>query len=315
MSEAQAVEATQEQSRTQVLTSENAAEFYAQKLGLATEEAPTEAAVEETPAEPANAEGESGSDDADKEATPTEDRKPNPKLEKRFSELTKRRAEAEAKAEAAANEARELKERLRQYEQQSAPVQQESDGLSEKPQPSQFNDAFEYAEALSEWSAEKAIADMKKAEAQAKIQEQQAEQMKAWSKRIEEVKAELPDFDDMVQSSEVIVSDEIKAALYESDVGPKIMYHLAENPELAEKLNQMSAISALREFGKLEAKFEAKAESKPEGKPVVAKSKAPAPISPLKTNGSAADTPIDSNGEFHGTYAQWKAARLAKKIR
>ena len=311
MSEAQAAP---EVSRTQVLTSENAAEFYAQKLGLAANEAPSEADVEATPSEPVNAEGESGSEDADKEATPTEERKQNPKLEKRFSELTKRRAEAEAKAESEAQRARELEDRLRQYEQQSAPRQQ-ADAVSEKPQPTQFNDAFEYAEALSEWSAEKAIADMKKAEAEARIQAQQAEQMKAWSKRIESVKAELPDFDDMVQSSEVIVSDEIKAALYESDVGPKIMYHLAENPELAEKLNQMSPIGALREFGKLEARFEAKAESQPESKPVVAKSKAPAPINPLRSNSSAADSPIDSNGEFHGTYAQWKAARQAKRIR
>ena len=40
----------------QVLTNENAAEFYAQKLGLAQAEAPTEAVVEETPTEPVSEE-------------------------------------------------------------------------------------------------------------------------------------------------------------------------------------------------------------------------------------------------------------------
>lgn len=314
MSEAQAVEAAPEVSSTHVLTSENAAEFYAQKLGLAANEAPTEAAVEETPAEPEAVDGESGSEDAESEANPTEERKPNPKLEKRFSELTKQREQLRKEAEAERQRATQLEERLKQYEQQAAP-KQEADVLNEKPQPSQFNDAFEYAEALSEWSAEKAIADMKKAEAEAAIQAKQAEKLKAWGDRLVAAKADMPDFDVVVQDSGVVVSPDIEAALLESDIGPQIMYHLAENPELAQKLNSMSPVSALREFGKLEAKLEAKVESKPEVKPVVAKSNAPAPINPLRASSSAADVQIDSNGEFHGTYAQWKAARQAKKIR
>jgi len=31
--------------------------------------------------------------------------------------------------------------------------------------------------------------------------------------------------------------------------------------------------------------------------------------------GSTLDNKLDSNGEFHGTYAQWRAARKAGKIR
>ena len=75
-----------------VLTSENSADFYANKLGLASEEAPVAAeAVEETPdSEPTiKAEAESESE-AEDEAQVTDKPKQNPKLEKRFSELTKR---------------------------------------------------------------------------------------------------------------------------------------------------------------------------------------------------------------------------------
>jgi len=78
----------------------------------------------------------------------------------------------------------------------------------------------------------------------------------------------------------------------------------------------MTVISALREIGKLEARFE-KAETKSdktETKPVV-RSKAPAPINPLRATGGSMDTTIGSDGEFHGTYSQWREARKAGKIR
>ena len=79
-----------------VVTSENLAEWTMDRLGLATEEAPVEAeAVEETPeSEPIEAEGES-EHDTEAEGKATEERKQNPKLEKRFSELTKARKLAE----------------------------------------------------------------------------------------------------------------------------------------------------------------------------------------------------------------------------
>ena len=78
----------------------------------------------------------------------------------------------------------------------------------------------------------------------------------------------------------------------------------------------MSTIKALKEIGRLEAKYEADKEKPKEKAKTVATSKAPAPISPLKGGKSAgADVLVDTNGEFYGSYAQWKAARLANKIR
>jgi len=127
----------------------------------------------------------------------------------------------------------------------------------------------------------------------------------------------LPDFDDMVASSDVVVTDPIRDAILESDVGPQILYHLAENPEIAEKLANQSVASALRQLGKLEAKFE-KAEETQSDKPsktVAKKSNAPEPIKPLRGTSVATDIPMGSDGQFHGTFAQWKAARLAGKIR
>ena len=56
---------------------------------------------------------------------------------------------------------------------------------------------------------------------------------------------------------------------------------------------------------------------KPEAKqtaPVV-RSKAPAPIQPIRGGQGQPDVPMSANGEWHGTFQAWKEARKAGKIR
>ena len=308
-------------SEAQVVTSENLAEFKAQKLGLATEEAQAvaEEVVEETTeAEPVEAEdvGESEPIEADKEATETESKKQNPKLERRFSELTKKRAEAEQKAAEAQRRADELEARLKSLEE-GRTVNPEPK-LNERPRPEQFIDSFEYADALADWAAEEAVKRSKQEEAEKAAMAERQKVLDSWSKRLEAVKSELPDYEEMVASSTVQVNDAVRDAILESEVGPRILYELAQNDELAEKISKASPITALREIGKLEARFEAqKAEEKPKSeKTVTAKSNAPAPINPLKATGSAVTSGnVDNKGIYHGTYAQWKADRKNGKIR
>ena len=73
-----------------VVTSENLAEFNAKRMGLA--EPPASEAVQ---AEPQQDEVQS-EPEVENEATATEDRKQNPKLEKRFSKITEQREAARA---------------------------------------------------------------------------------------------------------------------------------------------------------------------------------------------------------------------------
>jgi len=295
-----------EKNAGQVLTSENAAEFYANRLGLAESPAPAEA-VEE-PTEPTEVVEQSEPEEAEAEAKQEVERKPNPKLERRFSEITKQREEArkEAQREREAREA--LEARLAALEGKQQP--QKAEFVDEKPQPSQFSDAFEYAEALAEYTADKRIAEMKQEEAKAREAAERQKIIDQWTQKVQKAKADLPDFDDIVASSEVVVNDDIRDAILESDVGPQILYHLAENDEVAKKIAGLSPKQALREIGKLEARFE-KNEQPTQS---VAKSKAPAPISPIRSSGKA-DLPISANGEFHGSYQAWKEARKAGRIR
>jgi hypothetical protein len=297
---------TEAREASNVVTSSNAADFYAERLGLAeVQEEP--AAVEQT--EPVAEEEQLSEPIAEEEATEAE--KPKDKLEKRFSKVTKRAQDAEARAE-------QLEARLREVEARANPQTiAQTANVNDKPQASQFDDAFEYAEALAEWSAEKALKDRDIAESQRKAEEERNKVLKSWNDKVDKAKKEMPDFNDIVSSSTVVVSDAIRDAILESDVGPQILYQIASDDDYAESLTSMSAIKALKEIGRLEAKFEAELEATPKKEAkTVSQSKAPAPISPLKGGKSAgADVLVDTNGEFYGSYAQWKAARQANRIR
>lgn len=288
----------------QVLTSENSAEFYANRLGLA-DQPEVEATQEVEPTEVVEERSEPESEVIEQEEKP----KANPKLERRFSEITKQREEArkEAQQERSAREA--LEARLAVLERQPAP---QAPKVDEEPQPSQFNDAFEYAKALAEFTADKRIGEMRRQDAEAKEAQERQKVIETWASKVQAAKASMPDFDDIVASSDVVVNDDIRDAILESDVGPQILYHLAENDDVAKRIAGLTPKQALREIGKLEARFEVK-ETAPQSAPIT-RSKAPAPIQPLRGS-NPADVPMSANGEWHGTFQAWKEARRAGKIR
>jgi DNA repair exonuclease SbcCD ATPase subunit len=294
----------QERTADLIVTSETLADFQANRLGLAPDDAPE--AVEE-PTEPVEAEADENELlEAEDEATEIDEepKKANPKLEKRFSKVTRRAEAAEAKA-------RELEDRLKALENPRQEIA--NDGLGEKPQASQFADAYEYAEALAEWSAEKALQERDRKEAEKQVQLEQQKIAESWKKKVETVKAELPDWDEVVASSTVSVSDELRDAILDSDYGAQLLYELASDDDYAAKLASMPTIKALRELGKLEAKFEKTEEPKSIS---VKQTKAPKPLTPIKATGSAInEARVDNDGRYHGTYAQWKADRLAGRIR
>ena len=310
----------QERLASNIVTSENLAEFTAQKLGLVdSEPAATEAAHDNVNAEP-DAENQSEQDRDGNDATTADDqkeRKPNPKLERRFSEITKQREAAREEARLEREQRERLETRVKELEGRVTPqAQAPQDDVGEEPTPDQFSDMYEYAKALAEYTADKKMAERDQQDLNRKAAAEQEVKFKAWADRVNAAKSNLPDFDDMVQSSEVRVSDPVRDAIIESEHGPQILYYLAENTEFAQKLAGMSLVSAVREIGKIEARYERDAKATvPDVKPVVGKSKAPAPISPLRGALNTVDAGLDADGNFHGSYQQWKAARAARRIR
>jgi chromosome segregation ATPase len=283
-----------------LVTNENMAEFTAKRLGLAD-------TSEAAPAEPHN---QSEPTESEKEATTVEDRKQNPKLEKRFSEITKQREDARKEAQQEREARQSLEAKLRDYEDKAKPKAEQV--TEDEPQPEQFSDMYEYAKALTDYRVDQRWKDEKQKEVQAKVQAERDQLINTWAKRVDSAKSEIPDFEAMVGSADVVVSNEVRDAIFESEVGPRILYHLAENPDIAEQLQGMTLTRALATIGKLEAKFE---KTEPQTKPTVGRSKAPAPINPIKASANGPVTELDSNRQFHGNYQAWKAARLAGRIR
>jgi len=287
------------------VTSENRAEFMAEKLDLSTE---PEVLAAEAELEPESTEDkpEPENDTSDKES------KPN-KLEKRFSEITQKQREAESKAQREADRADRAERELQELRSKSQPQDEikEPDDLVE-PDRSKYTDAFEYAKDLANFAAKNAIKQRDIQDRQAKANEQRQVVVTNWQKQLEVARTEIPDFDEVLASTTAGVPDAVRDAIIELDVGAKVLYHLAENPEVADKLAAMPEAKAMLELGKLAAKFETPSESKAE--PVAKVSKAPPPITPVKA-ATVTDSYFDSKGEFTGTPAQYRELRKAGKIR
>jgi hypothetical protein len=295
-----------------VVTSENRAEFMNHKLDIA---APPKAESAE-PVKEETAEPEAEAEPEKAEPKPEEPKKEEAKEEKkhpikeRFSELTQQReaAKAEAakereRAEKAEKEAAELREKL------APPPTQ----VSAEPKRDQFKTDEEYEDARIDYRADLRLA--------AREQAQRQEGAKsAWKEGVTEVAKEVPDYQARLDKSTVLIANEVRDAIIDAGkVGPRILLHLADDQEYTASLAKMPLVRALKEIGKLEEKYSTKpapkAEAKAEPKKEVEVSKAPAPIAPLKGANASADAPVNAQGEYTGTYAQWKADRKAGKIK
>jgi hypothetical protein len=295
---------------TTVVTSENLAEFNAEKIGITTavEKEPIEGEIVKEEIEAPELEEEAQEVEQEPEAE-DKPKKGKPSIEKRFSELTSRAKAAEERALAAEQRLKSLEE-TKKPETQTETVAEEGE-----PQPDQFKDAFEYAKALAKYSTEQALKQRDQQEAEKQQTEARQKVIDAWDIRQNAVKQEIDDYEEVVGAASVVVSNEIRDAIIESEVGPRILYHLASHVDEAEALSKMSVRSALKELGKLEAKLEKTTEKElTQAAPVVKASKAPPPIEPVRSK-SVPDNKVNADGEFTGTYDEYKQLRLQKKIR
>jgi len=191
------------------------------------------------------------------------------------------------KRKAAERRAEEAEQELARHRSKSghAPDGAEGSKDSEAPKQEDFKTVGEYAAAyvkyeLGKQAKESAAQAAKSAQetAIARIQRQFVERQNA-------VQKEIPDYTEALEASEIVLPNHAMAYVMESEVGPKLAYHLAKNPQEASRIAQLSPIRAIAELGKLEAKLEKPAtqESKV-AQPVV--SKAPSPIKPLNGDGA-----------------------------
>jgi hypothetical protein len=316
----------------QVVTSENLKDFNAAKLGLSREPVNSEdgkavktvtpQAGEKIRGDAATSGGKApvasdAADHAAESATEPEEKKNG--LNERLSKLTRERNEARQALENARREAEEARQALDASRRAS-----EGTKAKAKPAAGDFKDAFEYAEALADWKLEEKWSQKQEAERK-ELQRLQAERVqRTWTANVRKTAAEIADYNTVIADCNIPLTNELRDAILESELGPRIQYYLAKNPDEVERLTSMTVRGMERAFGKLEMMIEeemAKHQHKsddplPDVKLPRKKPEAPEPITPINATGVGAATGVvDVNGNVVGSYKDYKAARKAGKIR
>ncbi len=294
-----------------VVTSETLAAFNSKALGMdeqkpaaADEVVLSEVAPEATKTEEVTTPPEKTAEELEAEAAAqaelTKEEKRKKENQERWQRLANERREAQERARALEEENRQLKEKL------------EPPKANSKPDPAQFTDMAEYSTALEDWTREQTRQQIEQENRTRAETERAAKVASDWASRIAKTKESVSDFDEVVGGSTAVVSDQVRDAIIESDVGPQVLYHLALHPEDADKMRDMTVAAALRYLGKIEARLEQAPEpgKQEPAKPVVKPSAAPTPISPIK----GGSTPDNTDGE-NLSFAEYKAKRQAGKIR
>ena len=260
----------------------------------------SEEAVVDVPVAPVAAVTESPA--ASETPAPVEPQEPKPaptaeELQKKFDRdaaMQRRRYEKDLQAE------REARIRLEERLAQHAPARPADPGM---PTIDKFDNFDDYVTAKAEYIASKKIestlSEHEKRQAAEKAQAAQEQTVEGWNKRV--AAADIPDFHDVLAASDVPMTSVMQQAIMESENGPKLAYHLATNPEDAERIAGMTPIGAVRALTLIEEGL----------KKPVAVSKATPPITPVGSKATSIKSLLDVKD--YDEFSKRRAAQIAKR--
>lgn len=184
-------------------------------------------------------------------------------IEKRIAELTRARREAERERDT--------------WKEKALASQKAQDTLAE-PNEADYADPNDYTKAIVKHAAKSAYVETSAEDAANRARDADIAARAAadavWSERISTYRQATPDYDKVIAAAaDLAVAPYVAEALKDSDNGPALLYHMAKNPDIADRLNGMTPTRAAMEIGRLEATLGAK--------PVKTPSNAPAPITPI----------------------------------
>lgn len=201
-------------------------------------------------------------------------------VQKRIDRAVRQKYEAEARAKV-------LEERLAAIEARQArsPSNNQEDV---EPTIDKFDNFDDYVAAKATYIAkhqiESAFGAREQHMAAAQSAAEQARIAETWGKRIIQATAELPDFEEVIASSDLPMTPVMRQAIMESDVGPRLAYYLATHPDEAVKVAEMSGTRAITALGRIEERLSA-------NKQTTKATDAPAPITPVGTRSTVKKDP------------------------
>lgn len=176
---------------------------------------------------------------------------------------------------------------------QAAKLSEEAEKQDPRPAREGFDDPTAYETALIDWAGRRA-ALVAKAEATKEIETKTTEEankarqvetekrtketLDAFAVRKDDFIAEHPDYTDVVEREDLMISMPMTQVIVNSEDGPAIAYYLGKNQDEADRISKLPAVLAIAEMGKISARLASK--------PIPASK--PAPITTLKTGTEAA---------------------------
>lgn len=199
--------------------------------------------------------------DSDEDAQP-ERKERRRSARQRIGELTAKVYEARSRAEQAERQ-------LAQLQKSYTPVDPNLE----------FEDSGEFTKQVIRTTNMEDRAEQSLAEREAAIALAQQATAEVFQARVEEFRDEMPDFD-QVFNANVPITEVAAEFLAESDVGPKIAYHLSKNLGQAHRIAALNPVRQAVELTRLEAQLKA-------APPAKRTTKAPKPAKPITAAGSS----------------------------
>lgn len=262
-----------------------------------TKETTPGAPAEEPPKAPEGktTEEEDSANDEQGDDQPSQDPK-KPKRGGFQKKLAKAQAEAEFWKEQALNGGAKSTEPKEQVSEKTVVA-----GL---PKEEDFESWSDYQKALTDYNVKQEFARRDaQAEAKGKIERYNSAKV--------ELQKQVPDYEDILEAYDGPFTDAMHVAILDSDIGPEITLHIAQNPELGKRMAKMGILHLNREIAKIETTIQLGKISKQEPPKAAVNTtpKAPPPIKPVgNSTGNVLPADVEDNFE------SYKAARKAGKI-
>lgn len=197
--------------------------------------------------------------------------------------------------------------RERAQENPDKPKPQQPSG---EPTRDQYGSYEEFIEARADWRADRKV-DQKFTEREAKDRERQTQTdqqtaRESFKKQMKDSAKDIEDFDEVL--SEMKPTDPVAnisaSAIEAADAPGKVLYHLAKNPDEAERIASLSPGKQAREIVRLEEKL---------AKPPVKPSKAPEPITPVGGGKTTVGDEMPNASTHPEKWTEWRKKQVAAK--
>lgn len=182
--------------------------------------------------------------------------------------------------------------------------------FSDKPNPDNFETVEDYYDALTDWKVDQRFKKQAEKEQLTKAQAEYQRAVQTHAERINEFKKTHSNFDEVVQEgfAGATISAGLEAAILESDLSAELVYELAQNPDEFDRLNSLPPVRMAKALGRMEARLE-KSSSEKNEKPKIKTSKAPRPISAIKSKGNATSSAKNPDEMTYQEYKKWRESQ------